>query len=257
MCELFGFSAKTDLKANDLLKLFYKRSCNHPHGWGLAYLSGGDMVVAKEPLQASESSYLKELLSAPIASTVLMAHIRYATIGNVERYNCHPYCESDCCARKWTLIHNGTIFDYPPLNKYFRRQCGETDSERILLHIVSEINRAQRQKGGSLSFRERFSVLDNIISCMAKGNKLNLIIYDGEYMYLHTNYRNSLYYLKQDNAIIFATYPLTDDNWQNVDFTSPIAVKDAEFVAHGTNHGCEYIDNADAMMHLYSIFSEL
>ncbi len=257
MCELFGFSAKNDFLANDMLKTFYKRSSEHPHGWGLSYLSDGDMTIEKESLQASKSNYLKELLSVPIASTVLMAHIRYATIGNVDRKNCHPYCRRDCCSRKWILIHNGTIFDYPLLDKYFKRQCGETDSERILMHIVHEINRAQREKCGALNFRERFTVLDNIISHMAKGNKLNLIIYDGEYMYVHTNYRNSLYYLNQSSATVFATYPLTNDDWQNVPFTTLLAVKDGRIVSHGTDHGYEYTDNAEAMKHLYQIFSGL
>ena len=56
-----------------------------------------------------------------------------------------------------------------------------------------------RQKGARLHFEERFALLDEIVSDMAKGNKLNLLLYDGEYTYVHTNYKNSLFYVEKEN----------------------------------------------------------
>lgn len=34
------------------------------------------------------------------------------------------YTKKDDSGRRWTVIHNGTIFDYPPLYKYMKLQKG-------------------------------------------------------------------------------------------------------------------------------------
>jgi len=257
MCEVFGFSADKEININDNLKVFYSHSNKHPHGWGLAYLYENELYIEKESLQASKSHYLKEQLSAPINSNMVLAHIRYATIGNIYRKNCHPYTKKDNSGRRWTLIHNGTIFDYEPLNRFVRAQRGETDSERILLYFVDEINSAQLEKGKPLSFKQRFRLLDRIVCRMSKGNKLNLIFYDGEYMYIHTNYENSLYYLEENHSVTVSTQPLSKGKWRNVPFTRLLAIYNGRFIAEGTNHSNQYVDNEETLKHLYQIFSNL
>lgn len=257
MCELFGTSSKNNKNITELLKLFYSHSNNHPHGWGLACMDRAGYCIEKEPIQASKSKYLMGRLSHPIEVRNAVAHIRYATIGNVECKNCHPYSKRDNFQRRWTLIHNGTIFDYPPLNKYVKVQCSDTDSERILLYLVDNINAAQCRKQASLTSEERFHILDRIICDLSAGNKLNLIIYDGEYMYVHTNYANSLHVLEQDGSAIFSTLPLTEDNWKPIKFTTLLAYKNGELVYSGTEHKNEFIDNEESMKYLYQIFSDL
>lgn len=257
MCELFGASFDRETCTNDYLKIFYSHSDKHPHGWGLAYTDDQNISIEKEPLQASKSRYLKERLSQPIVSKTVLAHIRYATIGNVEYGNCHPYSKRDNFSRRWTLIHNGTIFDYPPLSKFLKQQKGDTDSERILLYIVEQINNIQDSTGKPLDINERFSLLDRIVSDMSKGNKLNLIIFDGEYMYAHTNYADSLHYLKTENGIIFSTLPLTNENWKKLPFTTLQAYKDGKHILSGTNHKNEFVDNEESLKYLYQIFSDL
>lgn len=257
MCELYGFSSKRAKLINDSLREFYSHSDKHPHGWGLAYTAGGQICIDKEPLKASESSRLRERLSYPVCTDLALAHIRYATIGNVYRKNCHPYSVRDNCHRRWTLIHNGTIFDFPPLRNYINCQYGDTDSERVLLYIIDMINKEQSRLCRPLSFSERFSVIDKAVINLSPDNKLNLIIYDGDYMYIHTNYRNSLYYLQCDESMTVSTQPLSDNNWQNVPFTTLVAVKDGRFAAMGTKHSGEYIENEENIQNLYRIFSEL
>ena len=139
MCELFGVSSREDFYANDYLKAFYAHSDFHPHGWGLACVSRNSALVEKESVKASTSNYLRERLSQPITEKLLLAHIRYATIGNVEYKNCHPFTGRDSTGRRWTLIHNGTIFDYPALYPYLKTQKGDTDSERGCLKRSSAI----------------------------------------------------------------------------------------------------------------------
>lgn len=256
MCELFGYCSQKGDVINDYLKEFYSHSNKHPHGWGLAGLEGDEVSIEKEPMQATKSNYLKERLTQPVNEKNVFAHIRYATIGNVEYRNCHPYTKKDKSGRRWTEIHNGTIFDYPPLYKYVKLQKGDTDSERILLYLVDKINQAEAEDK-KLNGKERFTIIDCIISNMAKGNKLNIILYDGEYMYVHTNYKDSLYYLQKEKQIFFSTQPLSREDWKPVPFTRLLAYKDGELMFEGTNHKNEYIDSEENMKLIYQIFSEL
>lgn len=252
MCELFGASMKKPFKINSYLKKFYSHSTEHPHGWGLACIDNDYVEIEKEPISAMRSNYLKYRLRADVTAPVVLAHIRYATIGHIKYENCHPYMGTDAHGRRWTLIHNGTIFDYPMLNSYRAVQSGDTDSERILLHMIDNIN-----KNHAISAQSRIETIEQTVNKMAKGNKLNLIMYDGEQLYVHTNYRNSLHYLELDGGILFSTLPLDDDNWISVPFTQLQVYKDSELIYTGRNHGYEYEDNVEDMKYLYQIFANL
>ena len=184
---------------------------------------------------------MSERLSLPVTAKTALAHIRLATVGNEDYDNCHPFTAVDDSGRSWTLIHNGTIFESDKLNRYVFRQKGETDSERILLYIVDQINEATAKAKRELSAEERFAILDGIISNSSPKNKLNLLIYDGELLYAHTNFKDSLYERKDDDGVTISTCPLTDCGWRPVPFTSLIAYRDGEHVFTGTDHHHEYI----------------
>lgn len=257
MCELFGFSAQNELTANDYLKAFFAHSDFHPHGWGLACVSRGGALIEKESVKASDSHYLRERLSQPISEKLLLAHIRFATIGNVEYKNCHPFTGRDCTGRRWTLVHNGTIFDYPALYPYLKAQRGDTDSERVFLYLLDRLNEATRRNGAGLSFEERFRLFDEIVCDMARGNKLNLLFTDGKYLYVHTNCRGTLHYLEKNNAAIVSTQPLSDENWQPVPFGQLLAFSKGRQVKAGAGHQHEYIQSEKEWKLLYQIFAGL
>lgn len=257
MCELFGISSQKKYHANEYLKNFFSHSVRHPHGWGLACISGNNHQCEKESVQACESNYLKERLSQPVCGEILLAHIRYATVGNVEHRNCHPFSGRDRCGVCWAMIHNGTIFDYPPINGYIRKQSGDTDSERIFLYLIDRINELERQKGSKLCFEEKFGLFDGIAGDMAEGNKLNLMLTDGKYLFVHSNCRNTMYYLEEDGTVIISTTPLDDKNWQLIPFMQPCAFHRGKLIEKGTMHGHEYIESEEAIELLYRIFSNL
>lgn len=257
MCELFGINSAESYQINSYLKEFFDHSKAHPHGWGMAFMENNQVQLEKEPVQASKSTYLKERLSVPIQVKNGLAHIRYATIGNVEYKNCHPYTMKDRGGRQWTLVHNGTIFEYQPLNKYVGIQNGNTDSERILLYLVELIDQKENELQRHMNEEERFQLLDSAIVKMSKGNKLNLLLYDGEVFYVHTNYANSLYELDKGNRVLFSTTPLGREEWHPVTFTTLLAYRQGKKIFTGTNHGNEYKDSEENMKFLYHIFSEL
>lgn len=257
MCELFGINSAESCQIGHYLKEFFSHSNAHPHGWGLACMEYDQVQIEKEPVQASKSIYLKERLSVPVQVKNCLAHIRYATIGNVEYKNCHPYTMKDASGRAWTLIHNGTIFEYEPLNRYVNMQNGDTDSERILLYLVEIINQRENELQRKLNEEERFHLLDSIVVKMSKGNKLNLMVYDGELFYVHTNYATSLYELKKENQVLFSTTPLSQEAWHPVPFTTLLAYRQGKRIFAGTDHGNEYKDSEENMKFLYQIFSDL
>ena len=257
MCELFGFSAPKAHNLTEDLKRFYAHSVRNPHGWGLAVMNENKSLIEKEPKSAVRSDYLKERLKTPVIGKTVFGHIRYATIGNVEPANCHPFTGTDDRGRTWTLIHNGTIFDYDHLSPYLKAQKGETDSERILLFLVDVMNRAYQQKGGDLDDRERFTILDRMISDMAEGNKLNLLIFDGSVLYVHTNCERTLFSKREGDGTMFATVPIDEDDWQSLPMTRLLGYRSGERIFTGTNHGNEYFPNKKEVEYLYLSYSNL
>lgn len=257
MCEIFGVSSRIKVEINEYLKTFFSHSDKHPHGWGLACMDGNETNIEKEPIKATDSKYLHSRLSVPICVTAGFAHIRYATIGNIFYSNCHPFVEKDSSGRRWTMIHNGTIFEYEPMNSYIKKQNGDTDSERILLYIVDLINDALQNKGQDLSAEERFELVNQLVIDLSVGNKLNLLLFDGEYMYVHSNYKGTIHYLQKDDAVYFSTQPLSREKWKELPSNQLQVYRDGKLVYQGTVHNNEYVDDAEKVKYLYQIFSEL
>ena len=267
MCQIFAYNGVDRIQLNQLLREFFSHSNLHPNGWGLAVLQGIQANIEREALCANKSGYLKWRLEEPVTGETVLAHIRYATIGNVELKNCHPFTGFDMDGRRWTLIHNGTIFEYPPMNAYVRMQRGDTDSERILLFLLDRMNEERERKGRPLASEE-------LTAEMSEGNKLNLLLYDGELLYGHTNLEGSLYFHHGAYGVVVSTEPLVEgsivltdggqgerrliqDDWQQMPLTRLVAYKGGCLLYTGREHGHEYHEDPEAVSRLYLAFSNL
>ncbi len=257
MCELFGFSAKKCHNVEEDLKAFYSHAENNPHGWGLFLKGEEGVLLRKESIRADRSSILKELLSKGIRAKDLVAHIRLATIGYEEIANTHPFTECDKSGRRWILAHNGTIFEGKELSGYFYVQQGETDSERILLYLIDCMDKEIDRKGRALSDEERFDILDEIVTVLSPENKLNLLIFDGDILYVHSNFRDSMYMRKEEDSVSFATIPLNKDQWERVPLMQLNSFKDGKSLQTGSCHGNEYIPDQKRIDALYLNYSGL
>ncbi len=236
MCELLGVSSSEKIEMNDLLSEFFSHGVRHPNGWGMAFFDGNSVSAEKQPEPSFKSKYLRQRLRARIITDCMFAHIRLATKGTTIYENTHPFTEQDNSGRNWTLQHNGTVFDCGPLNRFVHVQKGQTDSERILLYIVSQINDAQDRLRRTLTPEERFRLIDSIILEIAPGNKVILMIYDGEYMYIHTNSKDKLFMCRKGGALLFATVPLDGGRWDPVPLMKLLVFKDGKCVFTGTQH---------------------
>lgn len=195
------------------------------------------------------------MLQTEVCSSCAMAHIRYATVGNVEYANCHPFSERTANGRQITLIHNGTVFQAPELNRFLKFQNGETDSERILLYMVDRINRIEQERRRGLTGKERLLFFDSVITDLSSGNKLNLILFDGEYLYVHTNCRGTLSFLKKNGSVLVATQPLSDEEWKPFPLFRLCAFLDGALVYEGNPHGREYVPNDEDLKNLYLAYA--
>lgn len=257
MCELFAVTGRRKILLNDYLRQFFAHGDRHPDGWGIASFQGAFPSIEKEPERAVTSRYLKNKLRMKIEESILLAHIRRATVGALVYENCHPFVKRDATGRAWTLIHNGTIFNAPSLNKYVARQSGTTDSERVLLYFVDQIDCACEALGSELNFEERFDALERAVITLAKSNKLNLVFYDGEYLYVHSNYANSLYCFEEQDAVVFATAPFGNAPWRRAPFTTLCAYRNGTLVKKGIEHGMIFVDKPEETRYLFMDFAGL
>jgi len=248
MCELLGFSANTPTDIRPYLKTFFSHSVKHPHGWGMMR-EQEEREIIKEPVKALDSKILKNVIDGTPPQTTMLAHIRFATIGRIRYDNCHPFTGTDRFGREWTLIHNGTIYSGKVMMQNLNRQKGDTDSERLFLAMLDRINSQERP----MSQPERFALIDAFITETAPRNKLNLMIYDGELLYIHKNMNQTLKYLKLPGAYLFSTTELNDGIWQEFPLAQVMAFYAGKLAFQGQPHQgvfvptLEYITAMDAM----------
>ena len=250
MCELLGFSLAKPVDVREYISEFHKHNDKNPHGWGIMFEDNGRQII-REPLRADMSETAASVIKTIPPQKNMLAHIRFATMGSIDTENCHPFSASDISGREWTLIHNGTIFSSVNSYSYASRQKGSTDSERLFLYMMDTINREIRH--GCSTERDRFEVVNDFIVNTAPRNKLNLMIFDGELLYIHKNLKNTLFYRRMDEGFIFSTYPLDRYTWIPFPMAQVTAYKNGSAVYHGRQHKgifvptIEYIKAADAM----------
>lgn len=249
MCELFGVNSARPVRTNDLLQDFFTHCCDHPQGWGIALCDHG-VSIEKEPKKASTSAYLKERMNSSILARNLLAHIRLATIGNMEYDNTHPFVGYDISGRTWTQIHNGTLFEAPDVDPYFYRERGSTDSGRMLLYFLDRVEEATLKAGHPLNADERTTLVEKTLAHLTPHNKINVLLFDGEQLYVHTNYKGSLHVCEDGRSAWFSTLPLRHGNWEPLPMNRLLVYKNGQRIYEGASHGHEYIDNPEDLRFL-------
>ena len=244
MCELFGVSAESKIPVNEYLNIFFGHSVEHHNGWGLALLDDGHVAIEKEPVRAVDSMSLKNRLTGRITTSRCMAHIRKATVGDVSFSNTHPFVKSDASGRKWVFVHNGTVFESKETNKYIFVQEGTTDSERVLLYIVGRINEAIAE---GLDDTKKIRVIEDAVLRLTPGNKLNFLLHDGDYMYVHKNEPGTLFRTVSQGTAVFSTHPLDDRCWEEVPQNRLLVYRDGELIHEAQPHVNTYYHNEEKM----------
>lgn len=152
-CQLLGMNCATPTDFTFSWTGFSKRGGEtdvHCHGWGIVFYEGRGIRAFHDSSPAS-SSPIAELVSRyPMRTLNMMAHIRYATQGEVCLENVHPF-HREMWGIQWTFCHNGDV----PLFKGARDEklpwlgeqqgervynpVGDTDSERMFCSILNAL----------------------------------------------------------------------------------------------------------------------
>ena len=249
MCQLFGASLSRKTELSGYLNEFFSHSVKHPHGWGMALFDGETVNLEKEPLPAWQSHYLKSRLKNGLEAQNMIAHIRQASQGGLDYLNCHPFVGKDRTGRVWTLAHNGTVASPSVLDRFAGEQKGSTDSERILYYLLHRLDGYQ-EGAGARTAEDRRTVAEAVLAELADGNKLNVLLYDGTCLYVHTNKAGTLYRKKTETGALFATVPLDGGDWEPLPLTRMLVYRDGEEVYAGPPHGHEYTKADPTPLHL-------
>lgn len=176
---------------------FALQSLEHPDGWGLSYYDGKRTDLVKSVLPAICDPLFEEL-SFKVKALSLIAHIRRATAGRVQRRNCHPFRFGD-----WIFAHNGHVQEFgdvrePLMNlvsPQFRDDIeSDTDSEVFFRLFLSHYSR-HADVGGAPLYEPMVEALGTTIReirevseplALSRGNKnpcwLSCLLFNGETM---------------------------------------------------------------------------
>lgn len=245
MCELFGVCTPRPIRCNELLEEFFSHGERHPDGWGMATFRHAEAPeIYRSPEPSHRSSFLRHYLTSAMEREAFIAHIRHATAGRVCMSNTHPFALADRSGRVWTLAHNGTIFRSRLTEPYAAVQQGSSDSERILCCLVAEINRHIARRGRPLPARQRFAVTEELVHRLCPHNVVNLLLHDGELMYVHTN-RVGRLHMNRSCGFVFSTQPLRGGHWTAVPLNTLLACRRGRLVFRGREHHHTFDERQD------------
>jgi len=237
-CELFGFSFNKPVRANHLLVAFRRRSENNPDGWGVAFYRNKAAQIFKEPGSAVESDLMDFLVGCRhIKPSLLIAHVRRATVGGVEYQNTHPFAR-ELNGREYVLAHNGTLVDFRkrlPLGRI--QPLGVNDSEFLLCCILGRIEEQKITQWNEAGFEW----LEKTLHEINEAGSINCLFSDGQYLFAYhdKNGAGTLHHVKRQapfrttrfpdirkdidlpsiyppsvKGVLVATKPLTDEPWE-------------------------------------------
>lgn len=94
LCQLLGMNCATPTDFTFSFKGFSLRGGGtdiHGHGWGIAFYEGRGLRAFHDPEPCSSSPIAELVSNYPLRTYNMMAHIRYATRGEVCLENVHPF----------------------------------------------------------------------------------------------------------------------------------------------------------------------
>ena len=250
MCRLYAFRGTEPTKvecglvhAQNALMAQSRQDLSgsrHIHGWGVAAYENSHPHVERQAWAAYHGEHFQRA-AARVYATVVIAHIRAATVGEPNLDNTHPFVHEH-----WTFAHNGTLPGFETVRHHLLEQTaldhknaikGQTDSEHLFHFILSRIEAAPERP---LAETVTLAASDVIGWCRkaAPDRKigLNVMLTDGHNL-VGTRSGRTLYHLERGaildceicgfphvhhhpgsgyRAVLVASEPITHENWQEM-----------------------------------------
>jgi glutamine amidotransferase len=266
MCELFALSSRHATTITFSLHEFAMHggiTAPHTDGWGLALYDDGDVRLMREPEPASDSRWVGMIEKSGLHSRIAMSHIRLATQGDVTLRNTQPFAR-ELGGRIHTFAHNGMLpgaeHQYAgSLQRY--RPIGTTDSEIIFCALLERL--ASIWENARIpTMEERAGAIAMFAGELRGLGPANFVYSDGDCVFAHGHRRTQiggaieppgLHRLRRscaENAegfhaagvalgrcteaqevALFASVPLTAENWIPLDEGELVVARDGEIVA--------------------------
>lgn len=265
MCELFAMSSRMPATVSLSLEAFSRHgglTDEHKDGWGIAYYHGRDALVMREPGAAADSAFMGFVKSGAFASTLVMSHIRRATMGEVALRNTQPFAR-ELAGRLHVFVHNGMfpdIFSKSATPPGHFQPIGETDSEFAFCLLLDRLTALWSDPDNPPSENEKLTVVAEFAHFIGALGPANFIYCDSEVMIVHGNRRShadgihppGLHYLcrrcrsestavalpgldiRSDAAmqdiVLIASVSLSDENWTPLRENEVLLLKEGKII---------------------------
>ena len=202
MCELFGLSSRGNVQFSYSLEEFALhggRTHANKDGWGISFRSDKETFLVKEAAPASDSPWVQFIESQPIDCSLVLAHVRRASHGELTLENTHPF-KRELGGRTHVFAHNGDVSEivdtYPPGSTRFQA-IGTTDSEVAFCLLLERMQAIWDEPETAPSLEQRLEVLAESASELRKFGTANFLYSDNEYLFVHGHQRRY-----DDNGVI-------------------------------------------------------
>jgi predicted glutamine amidotransferase len=266
MCELLGLSSNAPATVNFSLPKLAEHGAvpgTYADGWGVGYYEGLDVRLFKEATAAADSDWVRFIAQHDLRSLLVIAHTRRATRGTRSYPNAQPFLR-ELAGRVHLFAHNG---DLPRIfgSKEFQpgqfNPIGETDSEHAFCVLLDRMALIWKDRKAAPTLRDRFLIVSSFARELRGFGPANFLYSDGELLFAHGHRRKhadtgrveapGLVMLQkhcQDGhggivanglsiqgegqfVALFASVPLTDEQWEPLSEGELIAVGRGQMVA--------------------------
>lgn len=268
MCELFGLSSRLPTRATFCLRKFSGHGAlghTSVDGWGVAFYDLHDVCdvrLYKEPEPAGDSAWLEFIEQRGVVSSRLVSHIRRATRGGLTHSNTQPFAR-ELAGRMHVFAHNGDVGEITPPTEAAPdrfRPVGQTDSEAAFCILMDELSTLWTSLPDP-AVEERFATVERFAETMRACGQANFLYSDGEVLFAHGHRRMQkdgsvaapgLWWLRRErpadgddltdcgvniatsdteqDIILVASVPITDENWQPFDEGQLMALRHGEII---------------------------
>jgi glutamine amidotransferase len=251
MCRLFGQHAPPDLDRCEALCRDHNalrfQSHRHPHGWGIGWYRGSEVVVRRGLLPAhADQAFVEAAQEA--RSRIVVAHVRDASVGPVAQENTHPFVHG-----RWIFAHNGTVARFQrtarvrqaveaEIDRPLRAALtGETDSERCFLLFLSRLAaRCRLDRAALADVRAALADTTATVARLAdpgaeRPSSLNFLVSDGRVLAACRRGRDLHLAtgLGPDHAFVVASEPIGKVDWTVVPEGGFVGTDDGAAVERG------------------------
>jgi predicted glutamine amidotransferase len=257
MCELLGLSSRLPTTVTLSMRLLARRGTAARQlgdGWGVAFHTGDDALLIRQPEPASDSAWVSFLETSRIQSRIVISHIRHATQGEVSLRNTQPFTR-ELGGHRHVFAHNGKL---PGIEQRFAgalrrfRPIGNTDSEAAFCMLMERL--AQLWNGAPPPPADRVAAVARCAGELRALGPANFLYTDGELLIAHGHRRTQadggiappgLTMLSRSCAVdrdtlgdagvalqggqrvtLFASVPLTDEPWRPLAEGEIVVIRD-------------------------------